>query len=347
MKTDNKVTDSHQAMLELDRLLQQLTASPLGRRHFLAAVPLLMSACATGKRTRYREGDNSGQQISISVEEEKRMTQEALVEMRKDYPPLKDPDLQAYVAGLGQKVVTANQLEGRPYSYNFTVVDVAYVNAFALPAGTIFVTTPLIAMADTEAELVGVIGHEIGHVKARHAAERIDAQQKDKTSWMYAVGGGVLGGAAGFGLGKMLCPPKDNDCISKATQLGAVAGAGGGLLVQKYKFMANSREDEMEADRIGFKTAVRAGYHPAAVGAFYQKLQKMEEERKKGGKSILGSFADALSTHPPSRERVAQMNKMASSAPARPKSITSTTQFDRMRSRASTLTKAKQEQKKG
>lgn len=347
MKTDKNVTDSHQAMLELDRLLQQLTASPLGRRHFLAAVPLLMSACATGERTRYREGDNSDQQISISVEEEKRMTQEALVEMRKDYPPVKDADLQAYVAGLGQKVVAANQLEGRPYTYNFTVVDVAYVNAFALPAGTIFVTTPLIAMADTEAELVGVIGHEIGHVKARHAAERIDAQQKDKTSWLYAVGGGLLGGAAGFGLGKMLCPPKDNDCITKATQLGAVAGAGGGLLVQKYKFMANSREDEMEADRIGFKTAVQAGYHPAAVGAFYNKLQKMEEERQKGGKSILGSFADALSTHPPSRERVAQMNEMAGSTPAGPKSVTSTTQFDRMRSRASSITKAKQEQKKG
>lgn len=341
------VANSHEAMLELDRLLAQLTATPLGRRHFLASLPLLMTACASGQKTRFREGDNADQQISISVDDEKRMTQEAMVEMRKDYPPVRDAELQSYVAGLGNKVVAANQLDGRPYSYNFTVVDVAYVNAFALPAGTIFVTTPLIAMADTEAELVGVIGHEIGHVKARHAAERIDAQQKDKTGWLYAVGGGLLGGAAGFGLGKMICPPQDNDCIAKAAQMGAVAGAGGGLLVQKYKFMANSREDEMEADRIGFKTAVQAGYSPSAVGAFYNKLQKMEEERQKGGKSILGSFADALSTHPPSRERVAQMNELANSTQPSPRSITSTSQFDRMRSKASSITKAKQDQKKG
>ena len=92
---------------------------------------------------------------------------------------------------------------------------------------------------------------------------------------------------------------------------GAAAGASGGLLIQKYKFMANSREDEMEADRIGFRTAVRAGYSQDHVGSFYAKLLKMEEARQGSGTSILQSFADALSTHPPSRERVAQMGQLA------------------------------------
>ena len=127
----------------------------------------------------------------------------------------------------------------------------------------------------------------------------------------YTVGGGILGGLAGFGLGKLMCPPKDNECLKKATGLGAVAGAGGGFLVQKYAFMANSREDEMEADRIGFRTSVAAGYDKDKVGDFYSKLQKMEESRKRSGGDILAPLADAMSTHPPSRERVNQMNELA------------------------------------
>lgn len=325
---------------ELDQVLRTMMDSPVQRRHFLAAIPLLMSACATSG-SRYREGDNRGQETELTVDDEKRMTREALQEMRKDYPLLKDAELQNYVSTVGRRLVQANGLEGQPYNYNFSVVDVGYVNAFALPAGTVFVTTPLLAMAETEAELAGVIGHEVGHVTARHTAERIDAQKKGTSSWVYALGGGLLGGAAGFGLGKLICPPSDNDCITKAATLGAAAGGAGGLLVQKYKFMANSREDEMEADRVGFKTSVRAGYNPARVGDFYNKLQKMEEERSKGSQPLLASMADALSTHPPSRERVNQMMELASNSPTSPRAITSSTTFDRIRKRAAELSKTK------
>ena len=87
-------------------------------------------------------------------------------------------------------------------------------------------------------------------------------------------------------------------------------GVAGGLLVTKYGFMANSREDEMEADRIGFRTSVKAGYHKDHVGRFYNKLLAMDKKRKQSG-SILGGIADAMSTHPPSQERVNQMMMMA------------------------------------
>lgn len=317
---------------ELDEVLSSMMASPIQRRHFLAAVPLLLSACATSG-SRYREGDNKGQETEMTVDDERRMTREALPEMRKDYPAVRDPELQNYISGVGRRLVAANNLEGHPYNYSFTLVNVGYVNAFALPAGTIFVTAPLLAMAETEAELAGVLGHEAGHVVARHTAERIEAQKKGTSSWVYALGGGLLGGAAGFGLGKLVCPPSDNDCVAKAAALGAAAGGAGGLLVQKYKFMANSREDEMEADRIGFKTSVRAGYAPQRVGDFYAKLQKMEEDRGRGGKPMLASLADALSTHPPSRERVEQMNDLALKAPVTGRAITTTTEFDRIRKR--------------
>lgn len=319
---------------KLEEALQELISTPMGRRLFLQSVPLLMlSACASTQKTRYREGDNSDQKISMTPADEKRMTAEVLPSMKKDYPAIQNDELQRYIAGLGQKVVRANNLHNNPYTYSFTAVDVNYVNAFALPAGTVMVTAPLIAMADTEAELVGVIGHEIGHIQARHTAERMElAKREEKKGWLLGAAGGVLGGAAGFGLGKLLCKPKDRECLQKATLYGAAAGVGGGLLIQKYKFMANSREDEMEADRIGFRTTVAAGYHKDHVGSFYSKLLEMEKKSKgQQGNALLASLSDAMSTHPPSEERVKQMLAMSQSEQLKSGSIVSTKEFERMK----------------
>jgi predicted Zn-dependent protease len=317
------------ALETLESYLQEMNSTAIGRRAFLAMAPALLAACATAQH-RQREGDNSGQQTELSIADEKRMTQEAMMEMAKDYPPVQDANLQLYVKGLGKRLVQANGLEGNPYNYNFTAVAVPQVNAFALPAGTIFVTTPLIAMAETEAELAGVIGHEIGHVKARHTAERIDrAKKAEGKSWLYGAGGGILGGIAGFGLGKLFCGGSDK-CMAAATAAGAAAGVGGGLLIQKYQFMANSREDEMEADRIGFRTAIKAGYDKNHVGTFYAKLLQMEQQAKKNSIPILAGFGDAMSTHPPSTERVAQMQDLAAQS-AGGKSLTSTKEFERVK----------------
>ena len=325
---------------ELHEVLTKLTSTTMGRRVFLASVPFLLTACATSQH-RGREGDNSGQQTSLTVDDEKKMTAEVLPQMRKEYTPLNDSNVQNYVSEMGNKIVRANGLAGNPYNYNFTVVGVPYVNAFALPAGTVFVTAPLIELADSEAELAGVIGHEIGHIKARHTAERMDvAKREQKKSWLYGIGGGLLGGAAGFGVGKLLCPPKDSACLVKASALGVAAGAGGGLLIQKFAFMANSREDEMEADRIGFRTSVRAGYSKDHVGLFYSKLLKMEEQHKNGSVPLMSSVTDALSTHPPSRERVAQMEQMRGESAANKTSRVSSQEFDRVRRFAAEWTRA-------
>lgn len=324
---------------ELDSFLSELISTPMGRRRFLASASLMLASCAT-EQHRDREGDNTGQETEMTVADEKRMTAEVLPQMRKDYPRLNNNEMQSYISALGNKIVRANNLEGHPYNYNFTVVDVNYVNAFALPAGTVFVTSPLIAMADSEAELAGVIGHEVGHIKARHTAERMEKAKKEQNkSIFYGVGGGILGGALGYGVGKILCKPEDNECQKKATLYGAAAGAGGGLLIQKYKFMANSREDEMEADRIGFRTSVQAGYDKDHVGRFYAKLLKMEQERKGSNDPLMSSIADAMSTHPPSQERVNQMNQMAQSARANNKAVVSSTDFDRIRSMAASMSK--------
>jgi predicted Zn-dependent protease len=332
---DEPSRQSRAALTELEDYLKRFQESSISRRGFLAAVPLLLSACATTvDGDRRREGDNTGQDTELTVDDERRLTNEALVEMRKDYPPLRDAEAQSYITQLGRKITTANRLEGNPYSYSFTVVDKDQINAFALPAGTIFVTAPLLALADSEAELAGVIGHEIGHVKARHAAERMEKQKRDSgRNLLWTVGGGLLGAAAGYGLGSAVCSKQDRECMARMVQLGGLAGAAGTLLIQKYRFMANSREDELEADRVGFRTSVQAGFNPSQVGAFYAKLLKMEEQSKGGQQGgVLAGFADALSTHPPSRERVAQMQEMAQAESGR-SGVVSSPAFERIRGR--------------
>lgn len=328
IQTDNEI--------KLEQELETLVQTPMGRRMFLSAMPLLLAACSSGKsNSRYREGSNEGQQTELSYEDEKKLTQEVLPQMKKDYPAHPNKEAQLYVKQLGEKVVKANNLEGKPYNYNFTLVDVNYVNAFALPAGEVMVTAPLLAMADSEAELSGVIGHEVGHVVARHTAERMqNAKNEQKKSWLMGIGGGVIGGTAGFLLGKTLCKstdPKYRECMQRAALYGAAAGAGGALLIQKYAFMANSREDEMEADRIGFKTSVAAGFDKDHVGNFYAKLLEMEKKHKQGSNTFLASFSDALSTHPPSAERVKQMKEMATQTQPNKNSIVSSKKFDQIK----------------
>ncbi len=299
----------------------------------------LIISCAPTNSSRYREGSNVGQETGMTVQDEQRLTEEALPKMLKDYPPAKDQELQKYVSRLGMKIVHANKLEGNPYNYDFSVVDVADINAFAMPAGKIFVTAPLIAMASNEAELAGVISHEIGHVVARHSAERMYAMEKSQNkTWLYAAGGAVLGAAVGYGVGRMLCDKGDTSCQAKAALLGGVVGGGGGLLAQKYTFLVNSREDEMEADRIGFKYAVGAGYDKNQIGKFYEKLLETEKSASKSGNAVVKSLSDAMSTHPPSEERVKQMNELAANSPAK-NGLENTPDFNRAKQIAAGLRK--------
>lgn len=273
----------------------------------------LLAACAGKTSDRYREGDNRGQHSALTVEEEKKLSQDALKEMNKEFPPAKNPQLQAYITKLGQKLVSTNRLHNNPYTYQFTVVDSPMVNAFALPAGRVFITTPIIAMAESEAEIAGVLGHEIGHVTARHTAERMYVAKKEqsKTIVFGAIGAAVMG-TAGYYASKKLCDEKDLACKAKMIGGGAAVGAVGGLFIQKYAFMKNSQEDELESDRVGFRYATNAGYDKDKVGDFYSKLLAMEQESKKGQNAAMNWLSDAMSSHPPSKERVTQATEMRS-----------------------------------
>lgn len=301
---------------------------------------LLLLGCASKTSDRYREGNNEGQKSALTVEEEKKLTKEALPEMSKDYPPVNSPRLQNYINTIGQKIVGDNNLYNNPYVYTFTVVESAQVNAFALPAGSVFITTALIAMADSEAEIAGVIGHEIGHVTARHTAERMYVAKKEQgRTWLLGGIGAAVGATAGYFLSNKFCAKGDSGCRSKYLLYGAGGGAGAGLLIQKYGFMKNSQEDELESDRVGFRYAVNSGYDKNKVGDFYSKLLKMEEQAKQsqGANPLLGWAADAMSSHPPSRERVKQAQEMRSLVQGKG-AIVSTSEFTEMKKLAAEFT---------
>lgn len=292
---------------------------------------LIFAACSSRNTTK----------SALTVEEEKKLAEEAKGEMLKDFPPVKNQVLQNYINQIGQKIVKANKLDNNPYKYTFTVVDAKMVNAFALPAGSIFITAPIIAMADSEAEVAGVIGHEIGHVTERHTAKRMyTAEKEQKKMWIFGGVGAALGGAGGYLLADKLCAKGDTACRAKYTAYGAGAGGLGGLMVQKYGFMKNSQEDELESDRVGFKYAANAGYDKNKVGDFYLKLAQMEKEAKKGQNALMSWIGDAMASHPPSNSRVKQAEKLKGEIQTQGK-LVSSPEFSEMKNLARQIAEKK------
>lgn len=189
-----------------------------------------------------------------------------------------------YVSSVGQKL--AKNTERKDVTYKFYVIDSPIVNAFALPGGYIYVSRGLLTLANSEAELAGVIGHEIGHVTARHAAERMSHGA------LVGLGAAVIGAAVGGGAGQ-------------------AANLGSNIYISSY-----SRGQESQADELGVRYISRAGYDPRAMSKFLRSLdaQSKLEAKEKGKKGPGFSY---LSTHPLTAERV---QKAAAEASKYPKS---------------------------
>src|SRR5574340_503254 len=160
------------------------------------------------------------------------------------YGACKDAKLQAYVDGLGQRL--ARQSQRGNLAWHFTVLDSAEVNAFALPGGYVYVTRGIMAYLDSEAGLAGVIGHEIGHVTARHGAQRATREQVAGIGVIAAtVLGAVLEGYGVGGAGRI------------ASQAAQTAAAG---YIASY-----SRAQESQADRLGAEYLARVDFNPGSM----------------------------------------------------------------------------------
>jgi predicted Zn-dependent protease len=228
-----------------------------------AALAIAVASCATNPVTGKRE-------ISlISESQEIAMGQEAAKEVTASIQPVADDALQRYVSGLGTQLARASERPNLPWS--FTVIDDPQVNAFALPGGPIFVTRGILTHMNSEAQLVSVLGHEIGHVTAKHSVHQMSQAQLAQIGLIAAVI--VKPGLA---------------------QFGNLASQSLGLLFLKF-----GRDDETQADELGFRYMSSAGYSPTEMAEMFRTLQRLGSSG-----SGEGRVPEWLSTHPDPGNRV-------------------------------------------
>ncbi len=194
-------------------------------------------------------------------------------------------ELTSYINRVGNRLVATGMLD-RDFPYTFKVVQEQSINAFALPGGPMFVHTGLIAAAENEAQMAGVLAHELSHVSLRHSMA--NAKKQQTISGLGSIGGAVLGGMFG-GLGQI---------AAEGAQMGTQAW------VMKY-----SRTAESEADLLGAYTMAKAGYNPLELARFFEKL-----EQQMGGDP--GKIAQFFSDHPnPGNRTTAIESQLAYMAP--------------------------------
>ena len=235
----------------------------------LVALVAVIAACATNPVTGRRELSlmSEGQEISVGRESDPQIKAEMGV--------YNDPELQRYVSDLGLRLAQRSQRPNLPWQ--FTVVDQPAINAFAVPGGFIYITRGILAFLEDEAELVGVIGHEIGHVAARHSA-----QQYSRT-----VLGSVGLAAAGI-------------FVPATRQFGQIGETALGALMLKY-----GREDELQSDQLGAQYAAGGGWDPAGVPGMLSTLGRLDEAS--GSRKGVPNW---LSTHPDPLARVQEIQPL-------------------------------------
>jgi len=198
------------------------------------------------------------------------------------------PALGFYVARIGAKLAGYSELPD--LDYTFTILNDEKVNAFAVPGGYVYITRGLLAIASDEAEMAGVLAHEIGHLTARHTAQRYSATMATNIGLQVL---GVLGSVAGA-----------------PTGTGQLVSYGAQAALQSY-----SREQELESDQLGVRYLSRAGYDADAMTGFFHKLQDHSklQAAMRGEKNKSENFS-IMSTHPLTSERITEAERLAAEA---------------------------------
>jgi predicted Zn-dependent protease len=201
-------------------------------------------------------------------------------EMLKRFGYYDNPDLQNYVAQVGQRVVSTADAR---FHFEFKVVDQAYINAMALPGGFIYVSRGMLAEMNDEAQLAGILGHEITHANSRHGAKLMTKALGAQLATLIGVGAAAASGSGAAASGVAM--------ISNH--------------ITNYMLLGYGREYELEADEVGIRYAHRAGYDPRRLVVFLRQLRRMEILR---GQSTYHGFE---ATHPDTAIRIAKADTMA------------------------------------
>ncbi|MBE9610158.1 M48 family metalloprotease [Chitinilyticum piscinae] len=232
-------------------------------------------------------GDVSSQ--TLSPQQEREIGQAAMVEIRRSGAMIDDPEVVAYLNQVGYRLVDAADAGDTRYTF-FGLRDKS-VNAFAMPGGYIGVHSGLIVMSQHESELASVLAHEIAHVSQRHVARLLDGTRSGVWMSLASLGLAILAAQAGRGdLG------------------GAALAVGMGMNVQKQ--LDYTYAFEQEADRIGMQTLQAAGYDPASMPAFFERLQKHN-------RAVESNAPEFLRTHPVTYRRIADAQSRLDDKPFR------------------------------
>jgi len=236
-----------------------------------------------------------------SLETEIRMGKEYAQQVESSVKLVQDPVINEYVNRIGQNLVRNSDAQ---VPFTIKVIDSDEVNAFALPGGFFYVNSGLILAADEEAELAGVMAHEIAHVAARHATRQMTRAQWANIGTIPLI---FVGGGIGY----------------------AVRSAAG--LALPLSFLSFQRGFEAEADYLGLQYMYKTGYDPQAFISFFEKLQAKEKKKP-------GTLAKAFSTHPQTPDRIEKsQEEIAKILPARPQYLVSTSEFDDVKARLATI----------
>jgi predicted Zn-dependent protease len=232
-----------------------------------------------------------------SIEKEEALGKELSQQVESQSKLLRDPVVNEYVNRIGQNLVRNSDAT---VPFTIKIVESDEVNAFALPGGYFYVNTGLLMAADSEAELAGVMAHEIAHVAARHATKNMTKGQLFNFASIPLI---FIGGPVGY----------------------AVQQAAG--IAMPMGFLKFSRDAEREADLLGLEYQYKSGYDPGSFVAFFEKIKAQEKQK--------GNFiSKAFATHPMTSDRVSRAQKeIAEYLPPRPQYIVDTSEFAEVKSR--------------
>lgn len=244
--------------------------------------------------------------FSITAAEEEELSREFMKVILKSCKFVEDPAIVNYVNKVGKKIVSV--LPPQPFNYRFYIIKEDVYNAFATPAGHIFIYSGLMAAMDNEEELAGIIGHEIAHVLCRHISQKIDRSKKISIATLAGIAAGIFLGADGAGE------------VGSALIVGSMAAS-------QSMALAYSRKDERQADQIGLQYLSKAGY--SGYGLLTM-LRKIRNKHWFGTEQI----PTYLTTHPAPEERLAYIGTWLEKNMKKPPPLeTDSSEFKRVNTR--------------
>jgi len=232
--------------------------------------------------------------LSITVAEEEQMSRKMMRIIHQQFDLIDDPEIVGYVNAVGQRLLAT--LPPQPFEYHFYVIRQEVYNAFATPAGHIFVYSGLIEAMDEEEELAGILGHEIGHVYCRHIAQKIERSKKIGIATLAGMAAGILVG------------------VGTGSPEAAVAITQGSTAAGQSAQLAFSRNDEIQADQFGLKIITQAGYSASGL------LKILKKIRSKTWFDT-NEVPTYLMTHPAVEDRIAYIQSWLASYNSRHKPI--------------------------